>query len=281
MSNKLNIILSASRILSVNSVYNSRLIYVNGKAKSTIYKTAEAKNVENYIKDQIKVLDVPNNYSWINEDTLFKMTIQVVFKSGYFRRDLDNTLKLVQDGIFGGLGLNDSHVVDIVASKKLFPDISEEKIFVCLEEVSKDGLRYDILQSPNIIWSNKLDDISLGNNLKKLPKRGKKSDILYYTEEKDRADTKLFIVEPDSVNLNTTMNIFSEMTDFILESRNFTYVAIIGKESDWGDKWKDICEFFEFIKTIHSDVYSGVDTRIMDNYSSTEIYDWLVSLKTS
>ena len=126
MKNRINFVMGARKILSVNALYNAKMTWVNGRQVATIYKTGEAKQTEAYIREQVERLNVPVNHPWVNKNTLFKMTIKVVFKSGFQSRDLDNVLKLIQDGIFRGLDINDSHVVSIVADKVLFPDISEE-----------------------------------------------------------------------------------------------------------------------------------------------------------
>jgi hypothetical protein len=90
--NKLNFILSARKILSVNALYNAKITYAAGRQVASIYKSKEAKMTEAYIREQVKSLGVEENYPWIKKDTLFKMYIKVIFKDGYLLRDLDNTL---------------------------------------------------------------------------------------------------------------------------------------------------------------------------------------------
>ena len=92
MKNRINFVMGARKILSVNALYNAKMTWVNGRQVATIYKTGEAKQTEAYIREQVERLNVPVNYPWVNKDTLFKMTIKVVFKSGYLSRDLDNCL---------------------------------------------------------------------------------------------------------------------------------------------------------------------------------------------
>jgi len=88
---EISIILGARKILSVNALYSARLIYTKGRPCATIYKSGEAKRTEDYIKEQVRLLDIPVNYPWVNKDTLFRMNINVIFNSGYLMRDLDNT----------------------------------------------------------------------------------------------------------------------------------------------------------------------------------------------
>lgn len=131
------------------------IVNSGGKSYPTIYKSKEAKLAETWISEQIKALDIPNNYPWINKNTLFSYSINVVFKNGYLSRDLDNTIKLAQDGIFRALDINDSHVVQIFAKKSYMPDISEEKICISLREFTNEKeLRVDYIPTPTLIWSS-------------------------------------------------------------------------------------------------------------------------------
>ena len=84
-------------------------------------------------------------HSIFNKDSIFDLHIQLIFKQSFFRRDTDNTIKLLQDTIFRYLGLNDSRVISIYATKSIFPNISEEKICVSLSE-STSEIRFDKLE---------------------------------------------------------------------------------------------------------------------------------------
>ena len=96
--NRINFILSAQKVMSVNAIYKAKVTYVGGRQVGTIYKSREAKMTEAYIKEQVDSLNIPINYPWVTKDTLFRMTMRIVFKSGILSRDLDNTLFS-----FGGL----------------------------------------------------------------------------------------------------------------------------------------------------------------------------------
>ena len=265
---KLNLILGARKILSVNSIYSAKMVYgIGGRPIATIYKTKEAKVTEDWIKEQVRGLNISKNYPWITKDTLFEMNIEVIFEKSILLRDLDNCLKLIQDAIFRALEINDSHVVKIKAAKKLWPGISEEKIFVSLSEVNKSDLRYDKIKTPNIIWCE--EELK---ELKKLPKRGIKPDILYWTDDETKADTKVFFLEPDKINLNTTMKISDSTIEPIIDAKGFIYIGILGDENDWGTMWKNI-EEFKSEMLIRSKEYSGI--KINNLKSKSEIYSWL------
>lgn len=88
--NSLQFVLSAKKIISVNALYGAKLTYSGTRPVATLYKKSEAKKMENYIKEQVKALDIPKNHPWVNKDTKFKFTFTVIFKNGYFMRDLKN-----------------------------------------------------------------------------------------------------------------------------------------------------------------------------------------------
>ena len=266
MKNRINFVLGARKILSVNALYGAKMTWINGRQVASIYKTGEAKQTEAYIKEQIERLNVPVNYPWVNSDTLFKVTIKVVFKSGFLMRDLDNTLKLVQDGIFRGLDINDSHVVSIVADKVLFPDISEEKIYVCLEEVDGSGVRFDILPKVSKIWST---DFKF-SSLKELPEKGARKGKVYKTEDEERADTFVYLVTPGNLHLLTPTRIILRCVEAVLGSKGFVYIAVVNL--------KDNPEIDEFkaLLMMYSKEYSGIRFRdFEDEPKEDELLCWI------
>lgn len=262
--NEINIILGAKKVLSVNAIYSSRVMYGPRGVYSTIYKTGEAKRTEEYIKEQIRALNIPKNYPWVNKNTLFKMYINIIFKSGFLLRDVDNCLKLVGDGIFRALELNDSHIVEIQAKKQLFPNASEEKILVKLVEVDKSDIRFDSIPKPHIIWCNDNTPDSL-DNFKNLPKRGIKQDMLYKTEDKEKADTKIFFIEKETIDLNTLSKISLDVMENYISAKGFAFIFIIGNDTTWGEKdWSSILEFKKTLDN-YSASYSGIKTYILKN----------------
>lgn len=136
------------------------------------------------------------------------------------------------------------------------PGIKDEKILVCLSEISKDDIRYDKIPQPHIFWSE--ENIL---EFKSLPKRGIKEDIKYYTSDKELADTKLYILDPQTFTPNTTMKIALELYENLIESKNFGFVLIKGGREDWSDEnWVAIEEFkktVEEMKKTYSGIYIG------------------------
>ena len=261
--NRLTFALGAKKILSVNAIYKAKISYAGGKTFATIYKSREAKNTEAYIKEQVGLLNIPINYPWVTKDTLFRMTVKIIFKSGYLLRDLDNCFKLVQDGIFRALDINDSHVVSIIADKVLFPDISEEKILVCLEEVDQKDLRYDILPHPWIIWGN----VEL-SKLKPAPDKGRRTRTLYRVDSPEEADTRVFILSADEYDYTTSAKMILDIAPCILESKGLVYIGIL--EGQW--EGKNLDSLINLINEMKNS-YSGI--KLKNIRTVDEIYEWL------
>ena len=59
------------------------------KKPNSIQFVLSAKKMEKYIQEQVKALEISKNHPWITKDTKFKFTFTVIFKSGYFMRDLE------------------------------------------------------------------------------------------------------------------------------------------------------------------------------------------------
>ena len=249
--------MGAKKILSVNSLYGAKLVWAGGRQVATIYKTGEAKQTEAYIREQVERLNVPVNYPWVREETLFKMTIKVVFKSGFLSRDLDNCLKLVQDGIFRALDINDSHVVSIVADKVIFPGISEEKIYVCLEECDESGVRFDIIPHPSKIWSPDFNFLSL----KELPEKRARKGKLYKTGDQEKADTFLFLITPENLTLFTPTRIILRVIESVLGSSGFVFIGFVMVEG---------MEEFKALLLEEQKEYSGIRYRDFEREPNEE-----------
>lgn len=262
--NKLNFVLGAKKILSVNAIYSSKILYKAGRPISTIYKSGEAKQVEDYIKEQVRLLDIQKNYPWVTKDTLFRLTITVVFKSGILLRDLDNSIKLLQDGIFRALDINDSHVVEIFARKRLCPDLSEEKICITLTEIKdKASLNFEYFPKPETVWC----DHEL-ENFKELPKRKSKGEI-YKVNSKDDSNTEIYILDPsEKITYNTFGDIRENLIDLVPKGK-LGYVFILGNETIWGSLWEDVENFKEIING-YSKSYKGIQVRVVN--SKEDIY---------
>lgn len=269
--NSINFVLSASKVLSVNALYKARIIYNAGRPVATIYKTTEAKRTEEYLKEQVRALDIETNHKWITKNTYFDANITIVLNSAFriARVDTQNLDKQIFDAIFRGLGVvDDSHVVSLHMNKTVCPGLKDEKICVRLTECTRP-VRFDMIPKPNIIWCQ-----TQLKELKKLPKIGIKPDIMYYTDDIERADTKIFFLDPEiGITYNTTMEIAEYTVEPVLNSSGFVYIGILGNEEKWeDDKWKSIQEFKEKMIERNSE-YSGIKIKELENFD--EIYKWL------
>lgn len=284
----LQFILSASKILSVNSLYNAKIVQNGRKSFATIYKSGESKKTEAYIKDQVKALgELPE---WIKKDTRFDMVITVIFKSGLLRRDLDNTIKLIQDGIFRALDINDSHVMSIKAYKTLCPDIPEEKVCIQLSEAVGEP-RFDRLTEDLPCPSR----IFLGGTCAEDPWRDilmpelDKLGISYFNpvvedwtpesieienqEKETKCDCELYILTPTMKGVYSVAEMVSAAYESSVGHYGSVLVGILGKEEDWGkEQWKSLGATINLINQI-----SGKSPRVKASFidSPLDILGWI------
>lgn len=171
----------------------------------------------------------------------------------------------MQDGIFRALDINDSHVVSIVADKVLFPDVSEEKILVCLEECNKSGVRFDLIPKPKIVWSG---DGKNHLGLRALPKVPRK-DQMYYTEDPEKADTKLWVITPETFTFLTPTKIILDTVEAIIGSKGFVYIAIF--PGSYSSEQMTALEEFKSLIGEQSKEYSGI--RMSE---TTNLNEWII-----
>jgi hypothetical protein len=148
----------------------------------------------------------------------------------------------------------------------LFPDISEEKIYVCLEEVDGSGVRFDILPKVSKIWSSDFEFSSL----KELPEKGARKGKIYKTGDEERADTFVYLVTPGNLHLLTPTRIILSCVEAVLGSKGFVYIAVVSL--------KDNPEIDEFkaLLMMYSKEYSGIRFRdFEDGPDEKELLCWI------
>lgn len=289
--NSVRFILSASKILSVNSLYSAKLVYKTPRRPiAAIYKSGEAKKTEEYIKEQVRALDIENNYSWINKKTNFIFYIKVLFKSGLLLRDLDNTLKLVQDAIFRALEINDSHVLEIHASKSLCPELDEEKILVELSEYAGEP-RFDVLKEdkpvPSMIF---LGGTCAGDDWrKKLIPELEKKEFEYFnpvvsdwtpdcieTEnlmKNEYCDSHLYILTPAMKGVYSVAEIINSAWEVKEHNFGSCIVGVIGTKEEWGEEqWRSLEATLGMIKNIGGESPKIVARHIEDPCELLDCY---------
>ena len=142
----------------------------------------------------------------------------------------------------------------------MFPDISEEKIYVCLEEVDGSGVRFDILPKVSKIWSTDFEFSSL----KELPEKGARKGKIYKTGDEERADTFVYIITPGNLHLLTPTRIILRCVEAVLGSKGFVYIAVVNL--------KDNSEIDEFkaLLMMYSKEYSGIRFKDYDQEPKEE-----------
>ena len=149
----------------------------------------------------------------------------------------------------------------------MFPDISEEKIYVCLEEVDGSGVRFDLIPKPTKLWSTDFEFSSL----KELPEKGARKGKIYKTEDEERADTFVYLITPGNLHLLTPTRIILRAVESVLGSKGFVYVGIVGLREN-----KEIDEF-KALLMMYSKEYSGIRFRdFEDEPKEDELLCWIL-----
>lgn len=247
--NSLQFVLSAKKIISVNALYGAKLTYSGARPIASMYKKAEAKMMEKYIQEQVKNLDLPNNYPWVTKDTKFKFTFTVIFKSGYFMRDLDNCCKNLIDGIFRALGYNDSHICEIHCYKTLCPEIPEEKICIEMSEFTGES-RFDKVTEnqpiPENIYLGISDPTCLEEILSELKTRGINS-----CSDKENCDCELYLLTPGMKDLYIIAEIMNAAYEAAIGGYGALLFGVLGNEEAWEkDLWNSIQKTITMVKEI-------------------------------
>ena len=270
--NSLQFILSAKKIISVNALYGAKLTYSGVRPVASLYKKAEAKKMEKYIQEQVKNLDLPNNHPWVTKDTKFKFTFTVIFKSGYFMRDLDNCCKNLIDGIFRALGYNDSHICEIHCYKTLCPEIPEEKICIEMSEFTGES-RFDKVTEnkpvPENIYLNVPDQTCIDELILELNKRG----IKYTSTEKDNCDCELYLLTPGMKDMYPIAEIINAAYEAAVGGYGALLFGVLGKEEDWE---KTLWDSLQKTITLVKEISAGSRRIIAENISkSTDILNYV------
>ena len=289
--NSIRFVLSASKVLSVNALYKAKLVYKSPRNPiATIYKTSEAKKTEAYLKEQVKILDIPNNYKWVNKDTLFKVTINTLITRGLKKVDVDNQAKLLIDSIFRALDINDSHVVELHLYKSVCKDLPEEKILVELSEYVGEP-RFDVVSEPLPIPSM----IFLGGTCAGDPWRDKiipeieKKGFEYFnpvvsdwtldcieTEnmmKNEYCDSHLYVLTPSMKGVYSVAEIINSAWEVREHNFGSCIVGVMGTKEDWGEaQWKSLMATLDLIKNIGGESPKIVAKTIEDPCELLDCY---------
>ena len=250
--NSIKFILGTKGVIpSVNSIYKAKMIYKYGKSIPTLYKDATAVKVTEEINEQLRMIDFHGEAPWIfKKDAVFNLTIQFIFKQSFFKRDLDNLMKVVQDAIFRYFKINDSRVIELHTYKSILPNSTEEKICVCLSE-SNAEIRFDKMEELPIPERIFLGGTTAGSTwrdelIPELKKKGfdhfnpqvenwtAEDQYKEEIEKNDICDSHLYILTPKMMGVYSVAEIIDSAWEVANSGVGSMMFGILGKEEDWG-----------------------------------------------
>lgn len=263
------------RFVSVNALYKARVMTVKGKPVAAVYKNPKANEIEREIREQLREVDFSQYKDWLKNTPGFKLHIQFIFKKNVTRSDTSNYLKSLEDiwtrFVKYDLGIDnydDSKHVEISAVKSIIPKSKHEYALIYLTE-SKFNVRFDQIDKPEKFWvGSELDEYK--KEIKKELK-ARKLKMIDKLEEKDRCNSLLYILTPNSKNLITeTTNIINVVWESIVSDYGFVFIGVLEKEDITPDLKTQLDEFINLVKNISNGV-----SRIKIDYIKEvkEIFD--------
>lgn len=238
--NKYTIILSTkSKIVSINSLYAVKIVYVAGHPRPQMYKTAAAHKFQQEALDELRALKMTEeDIKWFESTKSFKVTVQFVLRSGISRKDVSNLDKLLLDTIvkyvrddLGVSTFDDSLFGEVHFYKSELPKSSNEYCIINITE-SNHNLRYDITPKPGRVW---FYNTELKPTIPPLPKR-KKRGVNYVEEvgEEGLCDCSVYIFGPDyEFGPETVKDLTRSIDRASYSGSGFVYLGFIGTDEDW------------------------------------------------
>ena len=143
------------KIVSVNEQYSPRY---NRRGKLVgFFRNPEVIHMMNHIKWVLGEDKVQNNL--ITEDWGYlEVSIGIIMKQSFNKRDLDNTLKHSLDAVFQYFNINDSRVISIKCRKYENLGIPNEAILIAIDALGSDPSIYRL---DNVIQNKESNE---GNN---------------------------------------------------------------------------------------------------------------------
>ena len=247
------------RFVSVNALYKARVMTVKGKPVAAVYKNPKANEIEREIREQLREVDFSQYKDWLKNTPGFKLHVQFIFKKNVTRSDTSNYLKSLEDiwarFVKYDLGIDnydDSKHVEISAVKSIIPKSKHEYALIYLTE-SKFNVRFDQIDKPEKFWvGTELDEYK--KEIKKELK-ARKLKMIDKLEEKDRCNSLLYILTPNSKNLITeTTNIINVVWESIVSDYGFVFIGVLEKEDITPDLKTQLDEFINLVKNITNGV---------------------------
>lgn len=238
-----------NKIPSINSIYKAKLSYKFGKPYPSIYKDSSATKITEEINEQLKMIDFEEKAPWIfDNNTTFNLTLQLILKQSLGKRDLDNTLKVIQDAIFRYLGLNDSRVVEIHAYKTILPKAPDEKICIRLSasDFETSFSKLTTFKKPQKIflggtqseWRGDLEPLLKKEKISyfnPVVKNWKPEDKLIEDQEKEDSDCHLYYITPEQTGFYS----FAEIINSSWEAQELDGYMFLGiQDTGWSESQK-------------------------------------------
>ena len=245
----------SSKIISVNNLYKAGLKYIKGKPVPYIYKNPKAAEIEREIIEQLRAIDFSEYKEWLSKTKQFDITISFIFKSNVTRRDCENQSKNIIDDVvrfinneLGITSFDDRLFNSVHLYKSMIPKSKHEYACIKLTE-SNVNLRFDKIDKPEKFYiGSELDEYK--KEIKKILKENKlkMTDKL---EEKDRCNSLLYVLTPNSKNLITeTTNIINVVWESIVSDFGFVFIGVLEKEDIAPDLKSQLDDFISLIKKI-------------------------------
>lgn len=250
---ELNVLITLkSKFVSVNALYNARVIYKAGKPIAAIYKNPEANRVESEVRCQLFAVDFSDYLDWLRTTKQFELHLKFILKKNASHKDSSNLIKNLEDiwtrFVVNDLGISeydDSMHIKVTAEKSIIPGASSEYAILTLRE-SKANIRYDIDPKPEKVWVSGWTGDEITAFLPPLPKRLKKKERYLLAAEHEEADTKVFILEPEEFKPFPSYRI-AEIYSDVLESLylGYGFVFIGYQEEGWTQSEKEGIEWLK------------------------------------
>lgn len=146
---------------------------------------------------------------------------------------------------------------------------------MCLEEISGDNIRFDLIPKPSKIWSTDFNFSSL----KELPEKGARKGKIYKTGDEERADTFVYLVTPGNLHLLTPTRIILRCVEAVLGSKGFVYIGFVGFSDSSkmkGTMNNEEIDEFKALLMMYGKEYSGIRFRDFDDEpKEEELLEWI------
>lgn len=127
----LRMILPMFRIPSVNEMY------VPDLNNGGFYLNPEVSYLRDKLRTHLTDCYPRSNFSHLTKTSLVSMDYDFILKKSFYRRDVSNMIKMVEDTITRYIGIDDSQVISVGARKSFIPKNNLEYVAVTIDDASQ------------------------------------------------------------------------------------------------------------------------------------------------